>query len=67
MSEFTLTSTAVAAEARTQPKYVNTLRKEGLLPFVMTSSGVALYNGEAPQIVARIKAERLARRGFRRG
>jgi hypothetical protein len=65
-AEFLLTSRGVSTRADCTQQYVTKLAAEGLLPHVVASDGTRLFSEDAPALVRRLKAERLARRGIRR-
>jgi hypothetical protein len=64
--QFVLTSRGVSVVADCTPQYVGQLAMEGLVPHVVASNGTRLFSEEAAIIVRKIKAERLARRGWKR-
>lgn len=61
-----LTSRHVSVLADCSQQYVGQLAIQGLVPHVVASDGTRLYSEEAAAIVRKIKAERLARRGWPR-
>jgi hypothetical protein len=66
-TQFILTSRAVSVAADCAPQYVGKLASQDLVPHLIASDGTRLFSDEAASIVRRIKAERLARRGYKRG
>ena len=64
--QFVLTSRGVSVVADCTQQYVGKLAVQGLVPHVTASDGTRLYPEEAAGIVRKIKAERLARRGWNR-
>lgn len=64
--QFVLTSRGVSVEADCTPQYVGQLAVQGLVPHVVASNGTRLFSEEAAILVRKIKAERLARRGWKR-
>jgi hypothetical protein len=65
-SSFTLTSRGLSVPADCTPQYVSKLAMERLIPFITASNGMRLFPEGAAEIVRRIKAERIARRGWKR-
>jgi hypothetical protein len=65
-SQYVLTSRGVSVKADCTQQYVGKLATQGLVPYVTASNGTRLYPPEAAAIVRKIKAERLARRGWNR-
>jgi hypothetical protein len=65
-SQFVLTSRGISVKADCTQQYVGQLAVQGLVPHVVASDGTRLYPEEAADIVRKIKAERLARRGWNR-
>ena len=63
---FVLTSRGVSVAADCTPQYVGQLAVQGLVPHVVASDGTRLFSEEAAILVRKIKAERLARRGWKR-
>jgi hypothetical protein len=65
-TQFVLTSRRVSVMADCTQQYVGQLAVQGLVPHVVASDGTRLYPAGAGDIVRKIKAERLARRGWSR-
>jgi hypothetical protein len=66
-SPFDQTSRDISVAAGCGQAYVGQLAVQGLVPHVLTSNGMRLYPRNAADIVRKIKAERLALRGRKRG
>ena len=60
---YTETVSAIAMMAGCTPNYVREQAAEGRVPCIRASNGMLLYPREAADVVRRLKAEGLARRG----
>ncbi len=64
--QYVNTSRRVSVEADCTAQYVNELAREGLLDHIVASDGTKLYPPEAAETVRAIKAQRMARRAWKK-
>jgi hypothetical protein len=61
---YTQTSSGISVLAECTPGYVRDLALAGLVPHIRASNGIYLYPASAAELVRKLKAQGLARRGI---